>query len=679
MIPLPRATAWERSSARESLNCSCTWNTRPTCRARTILNLIDRESRDELPVIPLWQTEEYYTWSDRLNGPAPTADHLYQGIEKWEIAPWYAEEPLVILTLSSFAVLGLAALGSTLPLQPKTPAETKPADEKKITSKAKVDPAKPKDAAADSKDKTKTDPKAKADADKAKTAAARKLEPPSTPIEDKPYKIKMYVAVDPKARLDVRGRQNLIDSWLTFTRRFVGPPWEIQIAPDAGPLGGLNILAIDRVAVLKAGENFDKVWLILVQAARNGYELIGREYDMRTARLGQPFVQPCPWPADAPRILFQLTLDMFSPSADVGDSVADAIKLRVQASGLPVADPIGAVVKPGTYFRPIRAFLKPDGKTVIRMQEVQYTFLEVSSVNGNNVICSLVTTIRSPFIRRARGGRITYLVLGVKPANFPSRFKFTEGPQKNPAAGYVLTAQTYPKGSPRELGTTDRQGRIVLPPDFAKGLVMMYLLGGKVEPLARFPWMPGESAEEMTIQIIPHPDAVALETTVNAMRDQIYDLVGQRSRLLKKMKNRIQSDNWDEAKKYVAQFKKLDTAKIFEERIKALKDDATRRQTESKKPILTPQAQKLIASVDDLIARYLDDKDIETYEDTIAAHDASPGRKSLLDEPEKKKAGAPGGFKLPDAGKMTLPNTDVKPPEAAPAEKAEAAPAEKKE
>ena len=61
--------------------------------ARTILNLIDKESRDELPVIPLWQTEEYYTWSERLNGPASAADHLYQGIEKWEIAPWFAKDP----------------------------------------------------------------------------------------------------------------------------------------------------------------------------------------------------------------------------------------------------------------------------------------------------------------------------------------------------------------------------------------------------------------------------------------------------------------------------------------------------------------------------------------------------------------------------------------------------------
>lgn len=566
------------------------------------------------------------------------------------------QRPVVISALSVLALSVLGAIAAP-PRRADVAADQKPPAKSKAEPKA--DRAKSSGPAADNAkalSKTQGDPKRKT------KPGSKQTEPAAVPIEEKPYKIKMYLAVDPKARIDMRGRQNLIEAWQGLARRFVGPPWEVEIAADAGPLGGLDVMALDRASILKAGENFDKVWLILVRAARNGYELAGREYDMRTARLGQPFILACPWPADAPRILFQLTLDMFSPSADVGESVGGAVKLRVQASALPAADPIGQVAKLGAFYRPIRAILKPDGKTVIKMEEVPYTFLQISSVEGTNVLTTLITTMRAPFIRRARGGRVTYLVLGLKPANFPSRFKFVEGPQKDPAAGYVLTAQAYPKGTPRELGTTDREGRIVLPPDFANGLVMMYLLGGKVEPLARFPWMPGESAEEKIIQVIPHPEAVALETAVNAMRDQIYDLVGQRSRLLKRIKNRIQEDNWDEAKKLVAQFEKLPNAKSFEERLKTLKDDAARRQAESKKPILTPQAQKLIESVVDLIARYLDDKDIETYQDTIAAQGANKPKRSPLDEPSTKKT-APGGFRLPDAGKMTIPNSDAKPAE----------------
>jgi peptide/nickel transport system substrate-binding protein len=53
---------------------------------------IDREARDELPVIPLWQLADHYAWRDRLKGPAASAGGLYQGIETWEIAPWVARD-----------------------------------------------------------------------------------------------------------------------------------------------------------------------------------------------------------------------------------------------------------------------------------------------------------------------------------------------------------------------------------------------------------------------------------------------------------------------------------------------------------------------------------------------------------------------------------------------------------
>jgi peptide/nickel transport system substrate-binding protein len=54
---------------------------------------IDRESRDELPVLPLWQLEDHYAWRTRLKGPSETAANLYQGIDSWEIEPWFARDP----------------------------------------------------------------------------------------------------------------------------------------------------------------------------------------------------------------------------------------------------------------------------------------------------------------------------------------------------------------------------------------------------------------------------------------------------------------------------------------------------------------------------------------------------------------------------------------------------------
>jgi peptide/nickel transport system substrate-binding protein len=62
----------------------------PTARALVIQ--IDREVRDELPIIPLWQLRDHYAWRDHLKGPADTADDLYQNIETWEVEPWFARD-----------------------------------------------------------------------------------------------------------------------------------------------------------------------------------------------------------------------------------------------------------------------------------------------------------------------------------------------------------------------------------------------------------------------------------------------------------------------------------------------------------------------------------------------------------------------------------------------------------
>jgi peptide/nickel transport system substrate-binding protein len=73
LLQLERATDW------------------PTARALAIQ--IDRVSRDELPVIPLWQLTDHYAWRDRLKGPAERTSVLYQAIDTWEIAPWIAKDP----------------------------------------------------------------------------------------------------------------------------------------------------------------------------------------------------------------------------------------------------------------------------------------------------------------------------------------------------------------------------------------------------------------------------------------------------------------------------------------------------------------------------------------------------------------------------------------------------------
>lgn len=61
--------------------------------ARGLVIQLDREVRDELPVIPLWELQHHYAWRTRLKGPDAAPSRLYQDVNHWEIAPWFAREP----------------------------------------------------------------------------------------------------------------------------------------------------------------------------------------------------------------------------------------------------------------------------------------------------------------------------------------------------------------------------------------------------------------------------------------------------------------------------------------------------------------------------------------------------------------------------------------------------------
>lgn len=61
--------------------------------AKGLATQIDRECRDELPVIPLWQVEGHYAWHSRLKGPKKVSNSLYEGIATWEVEPWFAKDP----------------------------------------------------------------------------------------------------------------------------------------------------------------------------------------------------------------------------------------------------------------------------------------------------------------------------------------------------------------------------------------------------------------------------------------------------------------------------------------------------------------------------------------------------------------------------------------------------------
>jgi hypothetical protein len=444
------------------------------------------------------------------------------------------------------------------------------------------------------------------------------------PLERQPYRIVFHLACHPSSRIDTARRVDLVRDWQVMVRRFVGAPWIVSIAPPSNPVLDLDLAGLEKATPAQAAAfekavsagSYDKVWVVHADRPDLGPGVVftGREYDTATRRLGPLQRRTVEVLADAPRALLRFTLDLFSPTALIAGEERGGALLTVRGSRIEPASPIGRVVEPGTVFQPLRLISTKDGKTIVRI--IPWTYLRVESVDGPTSRCAIVTGLNDPLTKRFIQPN-TLAAVGIKPGNSPLRLRFVTSRDKTPGAGYTLTARLVPSGAARELGMTDRAGRIVLKPGFADGLVILRLLAGNVEPLREFPVMPGESSEERTIPFDPRYESVALEAEVDSLRDEVVDLVALRARLEARMKARLEGEDWDGLELAIKEFAHLTPRDEYAKKLAELKERAAHDQAEKKIAILTKNAQAQLNDLQAMIDRYLDDEAFRAYQDAL--------------------------------------------------------------
>lgn len=332
--------------------------------------------------------------------------------------------------------------------------------------------------------------------------------------------------------------------------------------------------------------------------------------------------------------MLQFTRDLFNPTAVISGQEGGRALLTVQGAMIEPASPFGAVAEKGTVFQPLRLVSLADGK--VQVVPIGHTYLQVESMEGPVARCAIISALSDPLSKRmARPNSLA--AVGLKPGNSPITLRFVTRPDQAPAAGYMLTARLVPDGQPRELGITDRSGRIVLKPGFARGLVILRLIAGSVEPMLELPMMPGESTEQRPISFDPKLLTVALETQLDSLRDEVVDLVALRARLESRMKARLEGEDWSGLEAEINEFGRLTPRDKYAQRLAQLKDDAAHRQAEMKTAILTKTAQAQISDLQSMIDRYLDDEAYAAYIEALEKGKAEVAAKSKA---QAKKAAA---------------------------------------
>ena len=449
---------------------------------------------------------------------------------------------------------------------------------------------------------------------------------------------------------------NLLKEWHALVHRFVGPPWSVTIASQPSPLASGNLDALDAGAFAKFDPAFDKIWLIRISAGAgtSGLHFRGREYDVATRTLG-PFQQHrATVLADAPRSLLQFTYELFNPTALITGQAGGRALLQVRGAAIPPAGELGRVVSKGTVFVPLRLVNVKDDVIVIR--RILFTYLQVEAMEGSIARCAIVTALRDPLTQRVSRPN-TLAAIGLKTGDSVSRLRFLTRPDLAPAAGYTLTARTVPDGLPHEVGITDRSGRIVLKPGYAKGLVILRLVAGNAEPMTEFPAMPGESTGEREVPFDPKPLTVSYQVQIDVIRDEVVDLVALRKRLEKRMEARLQGEDLAGVEEGLKEYASLPPREQFAAQLAKLKDQATREQAIAKTPVLTKNIQAQFNELQALIDRYLDDEAFTSYTEALDRKRAERAEEAKAKEKETGRRKA-----LADAAAVAQPPAPERPP-----------------
>ena len=483
----------------------------------------------------------------------------------------------------------------------------------------------------------------------------------AVPIDRLPYAIRASVGFEAGARVDSTRRAAILDDWQGLVRRFVGEPWDLALVDEPGSIAARPIEDLKAEALRPLADGANKAWAIRVGPDGGGFLLEGRELDAETGALGEVHRLAVRHPGDLARGLFSLARSIFAPDAEVGESKDGGVSFLVRGGSLIAAGPLGEVAPVGTVFRAVRLFLKPDD-TVGETRDVPYSYFRVERRDGPVARCEIIKGVGDPLTGRyPRKNRL--VAIGIKPASAPTRLRFLTRGDRQPAAGYKITARTPGQGTrPNEVGITDREGRVVLAPGFSGGLVILRVVAGDDEPMADVPVMPGETRDERTIAFEARPLTLNFEASLESLRDAIVDVVASRSRLEARMKARLDGEDWPGLDEAVREFRKLTPRDEFVARLDSLRDDAMRREAEVKTAILTKNARAHLDETKALIDRYLDDDLVRSYEDAAERAKIEVARR-------KVEAAKPKSTRKPMGAIEPAPSAPTPAPPARPAAK----------
>ncbi len=459
--------------------------------------------------------------------------------------------------------------------------------------------------------------------------------------EVSPYRIEVWVALQPHPRVDPAWQQQLPAEIQRLAENRIGSVWTLNArATPEEHLGDVlrgSSLDLEQLRQLNEEplQNVDKLMLVVVQNDSRGYRLTVREFDLNTRQSAGPQSLTV---ADGQMLgsaALDLMCDVFVPVVRI-ERIEDTTVIAAVRGGalerpeqstrrwrLPTQVQVGDVLQPLLLRTDRNGRIGPDG-----VKLVEWTVLIATERTGSSLTCEFHSGYRQPFSTR-RSSRLQQMAYRVKPQLESTTLKLiNRRTPDEPLVGYeVYGRPPDDEQATKLIGRTDWNGELTIDRDPAQPVQVLFVRNGQ-QVLGKLPIVPG--AQALLVAPLRNDDLrLEAEGFLLGVQDSLVDLVAQREVLAARIRREIESGELDKADELLRQLRRLDTQEDFARRVQQRKQTLSSGDAQVQQKI-----DELFAQTRSLLGKYLNQEQVDALSRAIEAAraDQTPGDLAAKDE-----------------------------------------------
>ena len=406
--------------------------------------------------------------------------------------------------------------------------------------------------------------------------------------ERTPYRTAIILIVADNTDLPAQTDMKLCDELQLQIDAHIGGAWMSSFETPSLEMREILLGGEDRISVeILPPEwmaEYDKLLWIVIEGGSPCYSIRAGDFDIQTQVSSPSINGRASHPGTLAIQAFRTLCLAFTPLARVEEVEGDQVGLRLRAASLiPENAPLRDVV-PGSMFQPIVRYEDREG-AVRRIDQLDWTVLQVETTKDAQLECVLYTGMRSPLSARRRG-RSQQLALMMVPPERPSEITLHGFRDPFPVLpGYEVYALPPGETKATLLGRTDEQGRISVPFDPEAPLRILLVKNG-TRYLARLPLVPGYETA-LRAPIANDDERLAAESRLMGLQEEVIDLVTEREVLSRRVEAMVEARREEEATKAYIQLRSLKSRDALllelsqERRLAITEDDLSQRRIDA--------------------------------------------------------------------------------------------------